>query len=144
MSYRLLADFLVALHFLWILFILAGFGLTLWGILFKKAILDWFWFRTLHLAGIVYVGTLSALGKLCPLTTWENTLRSKAGQGSTYAGSFIIHYVEKLVYPEVDPVLLQVLTILLGVFSLAAYLLRPPEKVGRFIKSRFHPGGGSR
>src|SRR4030067_2012395 len=108
MYYRLLADFLVATHFLWILFMLAGFVATGIGIFFSKNILNWFWFRTLHLAGMVYVGALSLEGKLCPLTIWENQLRAKADQASIYSGSFIIHYIERLIYPEVNPVLLQV------------------------------------
>jgi len=134
MHYLMLADFLVTLHFLWILFMVAGFALTLGGILFKRRILNWFWFRTLHLAGIVYVGALSLQGKLCPLTVWENQLRAKADPESTYTGSFIIHYVEKLVYPEVDPILLQIATISLGVFTISAYLLAPPPRVKRLFK----------
>src|SRR4030067_3712529 len=98
MYYRLLADFLVAPHFLWILFMLAGFVATGIGIFFKRSILNWFWFRTLHLAVIVYVGALSLQGKLCPLTVWENQLRAEADPASSYSGSFIIYYIQKLVY----------------------------------------------
>jgi hypothetical protein len=134
MYYRLLADFLVAIHFLWILFMLVGFGLILAGMLFSKKILNWFWFRTLHLAGIIYVGALSMQGKLCPLTIWENQLRAKADQASTYSGSFIIHYIEKLVYLEVNPVLLQVATVSLGVFTLLAYVLAPPRRLKEILK----------
>ena len=136
MIYRLIADFLVALHLLWILFMLAGVALILWGILFKRIILNWFWFRTLHLAGIIYVGALSIQGKLCPLTTWENQLRAKSDPASAYTGSFIIHYIEKIVYPEVDPVLLKMATISLGVFTILAFLFALPERVKRL----FRPG----
>src|SRR4030067_2147512 len=101
MIYRLIADFLVALHLLWILFMLAGVALILWGILFKRIILNWFWFRTLHLAGIIYVGALSIQGKLCPLTIWENQLRAKLDPASTYAGSFINYSIDKIDYSEV-------------------------------------------
>ena len=134
MIYRLIADFLVALHLLWILFMLAGVALILWGILFKRIILNWFWFRTLHLAGIIYVGALSIQGKLCPLTTWENQLRAKSDPASAYTGSFIIHYIEKIVYPEVDPVLLQTATITIGIFTILAYLVVPPARVKRLFK----------
>jgi hypothetical protein len=134
MYYRLLADFLVATHFLWILFMLTGFGLILAGMLFSKKILNWFWFRTLHLAGIVYAGALSLQGKLCPLTIWENQLRARTDPSSTYSGSFIIHYIEKLVYPDVNPVLLQVVTVSLGVFTLLAYILKPPFRLKEILK----------
>jgi len=125
---------LVAIHFLWILFMLVGFGLILAGMLFSKKILNWFWFRTLHLAGIVYVGALALQGKLCPLTIWENQLRAKVSPTSTYSGSFIIHYIEKLVYPDVNPVLLQVATVSLGVFTILAYILAPPFKLKGILK----------
>ncbi len=134
MHYRLLADFLVAIHFLWILFMLAGVGLILTGMLFSKRILNWFWFRTLHLAGIVYVGALSLQGKLCPLTVWENQLRTKTDPASTYSGSFIIHYIEKLVYPEVNPALLQAATVSLGVLTILAYILKPPFRLKEILK----------
>lgn len=134
MMYNKLADALVALHFLWILFMLAGFFLTLYGIFFKKNILNWFWFRTIHLVGIIYVGTLSIIGQLCPLTIWENALRSKVNPGKIYSGSFIIHYAEQLVYPDVDPVLLQIATVSLGAFTLLAYLVSPPLKFKTFVK----------
>ena len=134
MHYRLLADFLVAIHFLWILFMLAGFALILWGIFFRRKILNWFWFRTLHLAGIVYVGALSIQGKLCPLTIWENQLRAKADPASAFSGSFIIHYIEKLVYPEVNPVLLQAATVAFGVYTILAYILAPPFRLKKILK----------
>lgn len=134
MIYRLLADFLVALHLLWIIFMIAGMILILWGSFFKRGILDWFWFRTLHLLGIIYVGVLSIQGKLCPLTIWDNQLRAKADPEGTYAGSFIIHYVEKLVYPEVDPVILKVATLTFGIITISAYLFASPQRLRRLFK----------
>ena len=136
MGYRLLADALVALHLIWILFMLAGFVLALWGIFFKKSVLDWLWFRTFHLAGIIYVAALSIQGKLCPLTVWENQLRTKADPTAPYTGSFVIHYVEKLVYPEIDPALLQAATLLLGGFSILAYLFAPPRKLRILLRKQ--------
>jgi hypothetical protein len=133
-GYRFLADALVALHLVWILFMLAGFVLVLWGVLFKRSLLNWFWFRTFHLIGIIYVAALSIQEKLCPLTVWENLLRNKAEPTAAYSGSFIIHYIEKLVYPEIDPVLLQAATLFLGVISVLAYLLFPPHKLRNFLK----------
>jgi len=134
MGYKLLADGLVALHFIWILFMIAGFLLAPGGIFFRKSLLDWFWFRTLHLAGIIYVAALSIQEKLCPLTIWENHLRAKAEPIATYSGSFIIHYVKKLVYPDLDPVLLQVATLLLGALSILAYFFFPPRKLRNLLK----------
>jgi hypothetical protein len=134
MTYRLLADVLMALHFLWVLFVIAGVILILWGIFFKRRILDWFWFRTIHLLGIIYVGALSIQGMLCPLTIWEIQFRAKADPEGTYTGSFIIHYMQKLVYPALDPVILQMATISLGIFTILVYFFAPPQKLRKLLK----------
>ncbi len=80
---------------------LAGFIFTFYNVFFAKSklFLDWWLFRTVHLCGIVYVGLLAILGKYCPLTILENILRAKYNPNLSYPGSFIVHYIEKLVYP---------------------------------------------
>ena len=55
------------------------------------------WFRLAHLLGIGIVVLQSWLGVICPLTTWEMMLRSKGGE-ATYEGSFIAHWLGKLLY----------------------------------------------
>ena len=55
-----------------------------------------FWSHVLSIA--VIVGQ-SWFGRLCPLTEWEMALREKGG-GETYSGSFISHWLGKLLYVE--------------------------------------------
>lgn len=39
----------------------------------------------------------SWFGIVCPLTTWEMTLRQKAGE-AVYSGAFVAHWLESILY----------------------------------------------
>ncbi len=134
MIYKILADTIVVIHFAWILFMLLGFILTLCG-LFRKGFLDRWLFRTLHLFGIVYVSLLAIMGKYCPLTIWENSLRAKYDPTLTYSGSCIVHYLEKLIYLDVDPLAILIPTISIALFTIVAFIIRPPAKVRNLVFS---------
>lgn len=134
MVYRILADLLVVIHFGWIVFMLAGFALTIRGF-WKPLFFDRWLFRTIHLAGILFVTALEILGKFCPLTIWENTLRRSYDPSHTYPGSFIIQYLVELVYPDIDPLILTIPTVGLAGFTLIVFVLRPPEKLRQAWRS---------
>ncbi len=88
MFYRLLADFLVILHLLFILFGLLG------GLLF-------FWRRwtiLLHLPSAIWISVIEFQGWICPLTPLENRLRS-AGGAAGYEGGFVEQYLIPIIYP---------------------------------------------
>jgi hypothetical protein len=128
MIYKILDDFIIFMHLIWILFIFIGFVLTL-GSFFWKKFLDRWLFRTLHLCGIVFAVILTILGKYCPLTMLENTIKMKYNSSLTYKGSFIIHYIEKLVYPNVNPLLIEITTIFIAVFTIMIFIIRPPKNL---------------
>ncbi len=97
--YLLAADALLLVHVLFVLFVVAGLLLVLIG-----GALSWRWvrnpwFRLAHLAAIAVVVLQSWFGMICPLTTWEMALRSKAG-AATYAGTFVAHWLQTLLYYE--------------------------------------------
>lgn len=125
MPYKILADAIVTIHFLFILFMIAGFVLTVAAFRWRR-LFDWFWLRTIHLAGIVFVGTIGLLGKSCPLTVWEAALRERHDPNAAYAGSFIVHWIEKVVYPDVSPLVVTLPAITAAVATLIIYILRPP------------------
>jgi len=135
MFYKIVADIIVVLHFLWIIFMLLGFFLTIYGFFWRK-FFDWWLFRTLHLSGILFVGILTLLRKFCPLTILENLSRIRYSPNSTYPGSFIVHYIEKLVYPDVNQTLLRICTVLVATFILAIYMIRPPSKIKNLVRHR--------
>jgi len=90
-------------------------------------------FRTLHLLGILFVGILTILRRFCPLTILENISRVKYDPESIYPGSFIVHYIENLVYPDVNQTLLRVGTVLVAVFILFVYIIRLPAKLKKLL-----------
>jgi hypothetical protein len=97
MSYRLLADAILALHVLIVLFVV--FGLLL---IFIGGGRGWAWvrnprFRIAHAITISVVVLQVWLGKICPLTTLEMALREKAGD-AVYEGGFIAHWLGELLY----------------------------------------------
>lgn len=112
MIYKLLADFVVFIHFLWILFLFLG---ALWG---RRNRL----IKIFHLGGLGFALLLQAFSWYCPLTYLEIWLRTKHHPNLTYTGSFIIYYLEKLVYLEISPILILILTLLLSAFNLWIYL----------------------
>ena len=145
MLWNILADIIVWVHFLWIVFMACGFLLTLWATVSvyifnakngAKKFFDMYLFRTIHLCGIIYVGSLFALGKRCPLTILENFFRSKTPEQSQYAGSFIIHYLEKIIYPQISPLIISVPTIIVLFFSIAMFFIKPPSKFKNLLKQR--------
>jgi len=129
---RVLVDIIVVVHFTWIVFMLAGFMLTIYGFFWKK-FFDWWLFRSLHLFGIVYVGLLAVLREYCPLTILENFSRQRSAAEGGYSGSFIVHYIEKLVYPNVNPSIILIPTIFIAVFTIVVFIIRPPSKIKKIF-----------
>ncbi len=112
MFHKISADIVVFAHFLWILFLFLG---ALWGVR-SKAI------KIIHLAGLIFAFVIQVLDWYCPLTHLEVWLRSRHDPALTYAGSFVIHYVEKLVYLELSRPLVFIFTIFLCGFNAWIYL----------------------
>lgn len=140
MSHKIFADTIIVVHFLYILFMLLGFLLTIYAVLFREKFFDRWLFRSLHLLGIFYVASLSILGKYCPLTILENELRLRYEVSLVYSGSFIVHYLEKLVYPDVNPLVIQIPTVFLAIFTIVVFIIRPPKKI-KSIMAKLSPGG---
>ncbi len=99
MLYQLAADLLLFLHVGFVVFVIAGLALILLGAARRWRWIRNPWFRMAHLAAIGIVVLQAWLGRICPLTTWEMALRAKAGD-ATYAGSFIAHWMQSLLYYE--------------------------------------------
>lgn len=88
MGYRLLADGVLLLHLLFILFVVGG------GFL----LLRWPKIAWVHLPAALWGAVIEFAGWICPLTPLENALRHAAGEAG-YGGSFIEHYLLALIYP---------------------------------------------
>ena len=88
MPYRALADVVVVLHLIFVVFAVVG------GLLAFR----WRWMPWLHLPALAWAAFVEFSGSICPLTPLENALRAAAG-GEAYGGGFIEHYLLPLLYP---------------------------------------------
>ncbi|MCL5021987.1 MAG: DUF2784 domain-containing protein [Nitrospirae bacterium] len=118
MVYQVLADIVVFVHFLWILFLIFG---AFWGVRNKKV-------KLVHISGLVFAVTIQVFSWYCPLTHLEAWLRSKQDATSSYTGSFIAHYAEKIVYIELPSSLIFILTVFLIGITSWLYLKRRPQR----------------
>ena len=123
--YHIAADLVLAVHALFVLFVVLGLLLILCG-----ATLHWSWirnpwFRLVHLLAIAVVVLQSWLGVLCPLTTIETALRQSAGD-APYAGSFVAHWLEALLYYQAPAWVFMLCYSLFGaVVAISWYYIRP-------------------
>ena len=87
--YNLLADTIILVHFLFILFVAVG------GLL----VIRWPNMAFVHLPAATWGAAVELCGWICPLTPLENHFRKLAGT-STYSGDFLARYLIDIIYPE--------------------------------------------
>jgi polyferredoxin len=124
--YQLLADLVLSLHFAIVLFVVGGLLVIVAGSLRGWRIAGALWFRLAHLAAIAVVVAQAWLGVVCPLTTLEMWLRERA-QGPIYTGSFIEHWLQRLMYFDAPPWMFAIAYSLFGLVVLAAWWYFPPR-----------------
>lgn len=88
MLHAWLANAVVVLHALFVVFVFAG-GFLVW----RWPRLAW-----LHLPAAAWGAVVEFTGWICPLTPLEIWLRTEAGADG-YTGGFVQHYVEPILYP---------------------------------------------
>jgi hypothetical protein len=87
-SYGVLAELVVALHFAFVLFVVLGGFLAL----------RWRWVAWVHLPTALWGALIELIGWICPLTPLEKWLRAQGGLAG-YQGGFIEHYILPVLYP---------------------------------------------
>jgi hypothetical protein len=125
--YQILADGMLFLHVLFVVFVLAGqFLIVTGGCLGWAWIRNW-WFRICHLGAIAMVVVQSWLGLICPLTLLEMRLREHAGQ-EPYEGSFIQFWLERLLYHEAPAWVFIAAYTVFGLLVVITWFRLPPHK----------------
>src|SRR5271166_1908020 len=89
--YSALAISVLFLHALYILWVVFGALLTR-----SRPLLRW-----LHIASLLWGILTEVLPWPCPLTLLENWLEGRGGI-EPYQGGFLLHYLDKLVYPNIS------------------------------------------
>ena len=89
MLLSLLADLVLAVHAMFLLFVVLGGLLVLW-----KPRIAW-----VHIPCAMWGAWVELAGWICPLTPLEVDLRIRAGEVG-YGGGFIERYVTAVLYPQ--------------------------------------------
>lgn len=126
-TYALLADLILLVHTLFIVFVVGGFVLIMIGIIFKKSWIENFWFRAIHLFAIIVVAVKPLTDRFCPLTVWESRLRAAAGE-QAYSGGFIQYWVHRLIYYDLPLSFFAVLYTLFALIVLCTWIFSPPRR----------------
>jgi hypothetical protein len=105
--YSSLAILLLLLHALFILWVVFGALLTR-----SRPVLRW-----LHIASLVWGILTELLPWPCPLTDLENWFEGNAGI-QPYQGGYLLHYLDKLVYPDISATVLTVAGVLVCLLNL--------------------------
>jgi len=98
----LLADVVLVAHVGIAAFVVVGLLVVVGGNLEHWSWVNNAWFRVAHLIAVGIVAAESWLGIVCPLTTLEMWLRSRAGEAS-YGGGFVEHWLQQLLYYSAPP-----------------------------------------
>lgn len=88
--YKAFAIAVLAIHLIWILWVIFGYAVAR-----KRRVLRW-----LHIASLFYGVVIEMAPWPCPLTLAEQALETKAGV-TPYQGSFLVHYLEAVIYPDI-------------------------------------------
>ena len=108
--YSALATAVLFLHALFIVWVVFGAVFTR-----SRPILRW-----LHIVCLIWGILTELLPWPCPLTLLENWLEQTAGV-EPYQGGFLLHYMDKLVYPDISATALTVAGVLVCALNLAIY-----------------------
>lgn len=112
--FKILADLVLLVHFLWIGFLILG------ALLLRRSKAG----QIFHALALVATLGMQLLSWDCPLTLLEQWLRYRVDPRQGYEGSFLIHWAEKIVYLDISPQLVTLLTVLLMAVTFALYAKR--------------------
>ena len=118
------------LHALFVAFVVVGLILIFTG---KLRCWSWIgnpWFRLAHLAAITIVVVQSWIGAICPLTSLEMALRSRAGE-TGYSGSFISHWLDTILYYQAPAWVFVVCYTVFGAAVVASWFWVRPRPLTR-------------
>lgn len=123
-----LADLVLVLHAVFIVFVVGGQILILAGWMRGWSWPRHRWFRLLHLLAIGVVMLQAWIGLTCPLTTLEDFLRAPAAGAPTYEDGFIRYWLRVLMFYTAPAwVFTAIYTAFAGVVALT-WLAYPPRR----------------
>lgn len=118
-----LADIVLMIHFLYVLFVVGSLPVIWLGAWFKRSFVRNRWFRYVHLGAIALVVAESWMGVVCPLTVWENALRRVETDGS-----FIQHWLHRIMFYDVPEGVLTAVYVLFAGLVAMTFKWVPPAR----------------
>ena len=125
----MLADIILILHFLIVIFITAGFIIIPIGYYYNWNWIQNFKLRLFHF-GLIFIVTFETLvGITCPLTSIENYLR-----GINNSKSFISFWIEKIIYWDFPTSFFMFLYFVFLGWTLLMWKIYPPKFKDNYLK----------
>lgn len=122
----LLADIILIIHFLFVLFVVGSLPLIWIGNWMRLEFVRNRRFRLTHLAAILFVTGESLLGMVCPLTWLEDWLRNTpSGAG------FIERWLHRILFYDVPESVFLTVYVLFALLVILTFKLIPPRRRGR-------------
>jgi hypothetical protein len=119
----MLADAIVVVHLLIVLFVLTGVPLVYFG-----AARHWAWvrrlsWRLLHLMAIAVIASESLVGIDCPLTVWEDRLR-----GEQFSTGFIERWIDHILFYDAPTWVFTLAYVAFAVLVVITWITVPPTR----------------
>jgi len=111
--FAIAAIIILIIHIVWILWVVFGALFTRGHPLLTA----------LHVISLVWGIVVEIDLSHCPLTTAEQYLQARSGFPS-FQGSFLVHYLDRVVYPDLPEILVVSAGITICALNLSIYLLR--------------------
>lgn len=131
MPYRVLADIILIVHLLYVIFAVGGEIAVLLGGFFKWKFIRKLSFRVIHLVSVIIVAIEASIGVICPLTEWEYQLRVLAGQYIEADMTFIGRIIRKVMFYNFPAWVFTLSYILFAILVVITLITLPPEKKNR-------------
>jgi hypothetical protein len=121
-----LADIILIIHFLFVLFVVGSVPLIWIGARLGWRFVRNIRFRLAHLGAILFVSMESLAGMVCPLTLLEDSLRH-----SPTDTSFVQRWLHRILFYDVPEGVLTVLYLLFAILVAITFKFVPPSRYRR-------------
>src|SRR5262245_38439670 len=118
-----LADAVLVVHFLFVLFVVGGLALVWIGAAAGWRWVRNFWLRAAHLAAIAFVAAEALAGIWCPLTIWEDALRGRHEEKS-----FVARWIHRVMFYDAPEGLFTTVYVLFAAAVAATWWWIRPER----------------
>jgi hypothetical protein len=120
----MLADLIVAIHVLVVVFIVGGVPVVYLGVALRWAWVRRRTWRAVHLGAILFVAAEPLLGIACPLTVWEDALR-----GGHQRAGFLERWIHPVMFYQAPTWVFTTVYLAFAALVLATWIAIPPVRL---------------